>query len=462
VEAGEVVVAKGEVPPGMLLMMHGSMAVVAQGGLRVQRYVNGDHLLHSEAVNGLPLAAPLVAEEAGLLYVVPPQLVSELQSELSLERDLSAPVCLRSRRVVAAPDGCAGLPLQAHGFGFPFHASVIRQKVSAGSAFHRGGELAVCSGYHPEPNRKRRVPKACQDHAVLREELAPGVALAAVFDGHGANGAAVAQRLGCSVPQLLAASCLFPHAPEAALMEAFVRAEAELAADPEVDVRRSGSTAVVALLGTGGSLVVGWAGDSRAVLASRGAAGAFVTTELTWDHKPDTPGERQRLEGLGAVCCQGDPRSDGPPDTTLPFRVWNRADPLQGPGLSMSRSLGDTAATSLGCIPTPSVVHRQVQHGDEFVLLASDGLWEVFESAEACAWVASYVSARGDPFAHNSMPGHTEGSPHATASAALAQEAQRRWYQKFNATEIVDDVSVVIIPLGTAPASPLLVVVDVR
>ena len=52
-------------------------------------------------------------------------------------------------------------------------------------------------------------------------------------------------------------------------------------------------------------------------------------------------------------------------------------NPRGGPGLTMSRSLGDLDADPVGVIPTPEVSFRPVQMGrDKFVVLASDGLFE--------------------------------------------------------------------------------------
>lgn len=56
---------------------------------------------------------------------------------------------------------------------------------------------------------------------------------------------------------------------------------------------RAGTTATVALLREGAELVVGSAGDSRAMLCRRGHA-----HKLTQDHTPDRPDERRRYTHL--------------------------------------------------------------------------------------------------------------------------------------------------------------------
>ena len=62
----------------------------------------------------------------------------------------------------------------------------------------------------------------------------------------------------------------------------------------EAPERDAGATALAALV-WGGRLVVANAGDSRAVLSRRGRA-----INLSRDHKPSCPGERERVASAGA------------------------------------------------------------------------------------------------------------------------------------------------------------------
>ena len=84
-------------------------------------------------------------------------------------------------------------------------------------------------------------------------------------------------------------------------------------------------------------------GDSRAILASE-VNEDCVVTDLTWDHKPSIPSERERIEQAGGrvFSIEYDDGYDGP------MRVW-LADQYV-PGLAMSRSLGDTVAHSVGAV----------------------------------------------------------------------------------------------------------------
>ena len=71
-----------------------------------------------------------------------------------------------------------------------------------------------------------------------------------------------------------------------------------------------------------------------------------------------------------------------------------------GPGLTMSRSLGDLDADGIGVIPTPEVSFRTLVGGrDRFVVLASDGLWEFLPSATVVDVVGDFLQ-RGEPAIH--------------------------------------------------------------
>lgn len=50
------------------------------------------------------------------------------------------------------------------------------------------------------------------------------------------------------------------------------------------------------------------------------------------------------------------------------------------PGLAMSRALGDAIANAVGVSPEPDVSIIKIDSQDEFVILASDGVWEFLKS----------------------------------------------------------------------------------
>ncbi|CAN1264124.1 Probable protein phosphatase 2C 8 [Linum perenne] len=131
-----------------------------------------------------------------------------------------------------------------------------------------------------------------------------------------------------------------------------------------------GSTAVVAVVGND-EVVVGNCGDSRAVLCRKG-----VAVPLSIDHKvPDRPDELERIEAAGG-------------------RVINWNGPRVLGVLSTSRSIGDQYLKPY-IIPTPEViVHKRSKEDDQFLILASDGLWDVITNEVACQVAAKCLRGR--------------------------------------------------------------------
>jgi len=53
----------------------------------------------------------------------------------------------------------------------------------------------------------------------------------------------------------------------------------------------------------------------------------------------------------------------------------------------MSRSLGDFAAKKVGLISDPEVQTLELTQQDQFIIIASDGVWDVCNSSEAVGFV---------------------------------------------------------------------------
>ncbi|KAI3464097.1 hypothetical protein Pfo_020760 [Paulownia fortunei] len=121
---------------------------------------------------------------------------------------------------------------------------------------------------------------------------------------------------------------------------------------------RGGTCCVTALI-MRGLLVVSNAGDCRAV-SSRGG----VAEVLTSDHRPSREDEKDRIEMLGGFveCRNG---------------VWR----LLG-SLAVSRGIGDQYLKQwVTAEPETKVLRLEPEH--EFLLLASDGLWDKVSNQEA-------------------------------------------------------------------------------
>ncbi|KAM7256055.1 hypothetical protein ACFE04_011796 [Oxalis oulophora] len=129
-----------------------------------------------------------------------------------------------------------------------------------------------------------------------------------------------------------------------------------------------GSTAVVVVLRKD-ELVVANCGDSRAVLCRAG-----VPVPLSSDHKPDRPDEMERVEAAGGRVIN-----------------WNSSRILGV--LATSRSIGDHYLKPF-VISEPEVTVSPRTSSDNFLILASDGLWDVISNEVACEVVKRYLDGR--------------------------------------------------------------------
>ena len=108
-----------------------------------------------------------------------------------------------------------------------------------------------------------------------------------------------------------------------------------------------------------------------------------IAIEISYDQKPTRPDEKERILKNGGkiekIMHEGLPVG--------PYRTWVDDE---GPGIAITRSLGDLLAKKIGLISDPEVHHIELQKGDKFIILGSDGLFDVMNSAEVCGFVNTY------------------------------------------------------------------------
>ncbi|KAJ0979370.1 hypothetical protein J5N97_014844 [Dioscorea zingiberensis] len=176
-----------------------------------------------------------------------------------------------------------------------------------------------------------------------------------IFDGHGGTNASefASKNLGEHIIEEVRM-----RADEGEVEEAvrfgYLKTDAEFLKEES-----GGGTCCVTALLRNGDLIVSNAGDCRAVLSRCGVAEA-----LTTDHRPSREDERDRIESLGGYveCCRG---------------IWR----LQG-CLAVSRAIGDSHLKQW-VIPEPETNTLAIKPECEFLILASDGLWDKVNNQEA-------------------------------------------------------------------------------
>jgi serine/threonine protein phosphatase PrpC len=213
------------------------------------------------------------------------------------------------------------------------------------------------------------------------------VKLFCVLDGHGEHGHHVSRRCRESFPQFIRSSNLD-------MDHAFNMMQNDLNAS-DIDVKCSGATCVLACI-VGGKLSVYNCGDSRAVLGRRNPNGSVTAHALSSDHKPDKPEERKRILSCGGHlgCRQVLVNQNGRGPVSMPVgpcRVWyqHRGETL---GLAMSRSLGDAIVHKCGVSAEPEILEHALDDADEFIILATDGVWDVVDNNHAVQMVHNFAS----------------------------------------------------------------------
>ena len=230
-----------------------------------------------------------------------------------------------------------------------------------------------------------------------RQFLEPYQALAAVMDGHGPHGHIVSSLVKEVLPTKISEHLRRrgETVAGAALTSAFLDVQAALhkaAMSGKVNARLSGSTAVVSLI-QGYRIVTAWTGDSRAIVVRKGngldESRLWTGMQLTEDHTPACAKEVSRIIAAGG-CVER--LKDGRGRTVGPERVW-----LPGqwvPGLAMTRALGDFVAHTVGVTAEPEIRIHELQKGEEqYLVIASDGVWEFMSNDEVAGVVGPCASA---------------------------------------------------------------------
>lgn len=202
----------------------------------------------------------------------------------------------------------------------------------------------------------------------------PRMAFFGVFDGHTGRHAAefakvnlpfnVLRNPNFDIDKLL-------KDEHTAITDGFMKTDSEFLAVAEKDDYKSGTT-VVTLLLLESHLIVSNVGDSEAILCENGCA-----VQLSTLHNPLNEKERLRVEKFGGKIKQfGTLRVNGI--------------------LAVTRSIGDRSLKE-HVSSHPDVIVRKITEKDEFVILASDGLWEMVKYQPAVDFVKQECAKRASP-----------------------------------------------------------------
>jgi len=265
----------------------------------------------------------------------------------------------------------------------------------------------------------------------------PKTAMFGVFDGHGMRGELVAEYAMNEIAKRLHRHSKFNSNLEAAFAQTYLRVDHDIERRYDVEPYHSGTTACVAVL-RDDALSVSNVGDSRAVIGRRRRGRdkpyalpggptipghtRYECIELTKDQNAADPAERKRIVRSGGYV--GTPLEPG-----LPTRIYLDKECTMV-GLAMSRSIGDWNMKKVGVIAEPVVTHHTVTDRDEFLIVASDGIWEFIDSADAVRIVGDCLD---------------RGCTASEASIQLIRRAMKTW--RDHEGDYRDDCTAIVVRL---------------
>lgn len=179
-----------------------------------------------------------------------------------------------------------------------------------------------------------------------------------LFDGHA--GGKCSKFLAASIPEVLAEDPGFlSNNLSLALKRSFHTANDNFLRIADRMKYQDGSTGISVVL-RNGKLVVANVGDCRAVLLCGGKA-----VQLSKDQKPTAADEQKRIASLGGqvVYCMGVARVNGV--------------------LAVSRAFGNRSLRSV-IKPDAEITTRDLTKDDDYVVLGSDGMFDVLRNKDVC------------------------------------------------------------------------------
>jgi serine/threonine protein phosphatase PrpC len=205
-----------------------------------------------------------------------------------------------------------------------------------------------------------------------------------VFDGHG--GRKAADFAASRFPEILGQHPQFQDDASKALHDAVISTEDEFMELAKKDELNDGTTLLVALI-AGNKLYLTNVGDSEAILCRDDEP-----LVLTTIHNPSkNPKEGVRVQNAGGRLINN---RVGHPHYNV--RLFN---------IAVSRAIGDllykspdfTLNKTSGLIAEPDISVTELSPQDKFLLLACDGLWDVFSYDDAIDFVLEKLEETQDP-----------------------------------------------------------------
>ena len=296
--------------------------------------------------------------------------------------------------------------------------------------------------------------KINQDSYLILEKLFENILnIYGIFDGHGKNGHLISSLLSTFLSQYLKNKdnyCLEKKSnndsdsdssissqeiiinneliSKLLSNEDFIRkiiAELDLKAnESNFDLQFSGTTCLLLFLFED-YIICSNIGDSMCVLFNCSNEDRWTYDIISKIHKPDIQSEKDRVLLNGGVI---HPYYDELGIFEGPNRVYVKGKTY--PGLSLTRSIGDLEAEKIGIISEPDIIIKKKDSTCKYLVLGSDGLWDVIKPYDVRRIVNPYF-----------LKSDTNG-----ACNALLKTACKNWDKEGCER---DDITIIVVFIGT-------------
>ena len=190
------------------------------------------------------------------------------------------------------------------------------------------------------------------------------------------------------------------------------------------DINDSGSTSVIVFL-VDDVLICSNVGDSQCFLFNCSSEDLWTFESLSKIHLASDEKEQKRIVECGGEIhpyFEEDGIFEGPDRIYAKNKIY--------PGLVMSRTIGDLEAKKIGVISEPDLIFKKIDNNSKFLVIGSDGLWDVVKPYDVIRIVRPYFN-KGD----------IEG-----ACQILMKKAVQQWEKD---KEERDDITIIVVFIGT-------------
>ena len=288
------------------------------------------------------------------------------------------------------------------------------------------------------PGLNDNIEKINQDSYLIKENiLGENFNIYGVFDGHGEDGHLISRYISNYINDYytnesnyiensssLNKSKIFLERNQQIIRKSIKELDTKLTKTKiDFNIMHSGSTSVLLFL-IDETLICSNIGDSQCYLFNCSNEDLWTFESLSKIHKPSDAEEKKRIMESG-----GDvhPYYDEYGIYEGPDRVYIKNKTY--PGLSLSRSIGDLDGKNIGVISDPDIIVKKIDENSKFIVLGSDGLWDVIKPYDVSRIVRIYFK-KGD----------VDG-----ACKILLNKAVQKWKKN---NEERDDITIIVIFLS--------------